>query len=84
MSKVVDEGSAAPILDNTERSGIPASHSEMCKFANKSSPGYTVVVAALKRYAKDAPAIIRFRWDEAHAMLRTKRENEAMELVRGR
>lgn len=82
--QVVDESSAAPILDNTERSGIPASHSEMCKFDSSSSPGYLVAVAALRRYSKDAPPSIRYRWEEAHAMLRRQRETEALELIRGR
>ncbi|MCJ1486390.1 hypothetical protein MMC06_006567 [Schaereria dolodes] len=79
---VVNESSAAPILDNTERSGIAACHSQMCKFASKSSPGYKTVVAALMRYSREAPGIIESRWREAHDMLRTIRSIEAAELVR--
>ncbi|KAI9710443.1 MAG: hypothetical protein M1812_007411 [Candelaria pacifica] len=79
---VVDESSAAPILDNIERSGIPACHSEMCKFAGKHSPGYKLVVAALIRYSREASSVITFRWQEAEAMLRTRRAIEAEELVR--
>ncbi|KAI9762275.1 MAG: hypothetical protein M1835_008049 [Candelina submexicana] len=79
---VVDESSAAPILDNIERSGIPAYHSEMCKFASKNSPGYKLVVAALVRYSREAPSVIVSRWREAEEMLRTRRAIEAQELVR--
>jgi len=82
--QVVDESSAAPMIDNIERSGIPASHSEMCKFDSSSSPGYQVAVAALRRYSRDAPASIRHRWEQAHAMLRKLRGNEAKELARDR
>ena len=32
---VVEESSAAPILDNTERSGIGATHSSMIKFSQQ-------------------------------------------------
>ncbi|KAL9047125.1 MAG: hypothetical protein Q9214_000216 [Letrouitia sp. 1 TL-2023] len=78
---IVDESSAAPILDNTERSGIAASHSEMCKFSCKSSPGYTVVVAALRRYERDAPARIEKRWREVIQRLQKTREEEAQELI---
>jgi len=79
---VVDESSAAPILDNIERSGIPADHLHMCKFENKHSPGYKVVVAALIRYAREAPARVDVRWRDADEMLRTQRSVEAAELIR--
>lgn len=70
-------------MDNIERSGIPACHSEMCKFAGRYSPGYKLVVAALIRYSREAPEVITFRWREADDMLRTRRAIEAEELVRG-
>ena len=78
----MDESSAAPILDNTERSGIPASHSEMCKFKSASASGYRTVVSAIRRYCKDAPATIQFRWEKADEMLSIERANEASELTR--
>ncbi|KAL9606062.1 MAG: hypothetical protein Q9179_000742 [Wetmoreana sp. 5 TL-2023] len=46
---IVDETSAAPMLDDTERSGIAAGHRGMCKFESKDSPGFRTVIVALKR-----------------------------------
>jgi hypothetical protein len=81
-SKVVDEASAAPILDNTERSGIPASHSQMCKFEDSRSMAYKTIVSALMRYERAAPAVIAARWVQSKEMLLTLRRNEASELMR--
>ncbi|MCJ1309136.1 hypothetical protein MMC25_002791 [Agyrium rufum] len=78
---VVEEYSAAPILDDTERAGLPYDHRHMCKFESKSSPGYRLVVAALIRYANAAPGVVPRRWAEAIDMLKQKRINEAAELV---
>ncbi|KAF6234922.1 hypothetical protein HO173_006852 [Letharia columbiana] len=80
---IVDASSAAPILDNTERSGIAADHSHMCKFENSDAPGYRIVVAALMRYARESPALVESRWSQAKEMLRTQRSAEATELTRG-
>lgn len=82
-NQVVDESSAAPILDSTERSGIAADHSHMCKFENSDAPGYRTVVAALLRYARESPALVESRWSQAKDMLRTQRFAEASELTRG-
>ena len=76
----MDEASAAPILDNTERSGIAAGHREMCRF-DKASTGYRTVVAAVRRYALEAPSTIAFRWVKARERLRVERVNEASELI---
>ena len=78
---VVNEDSAAPILDNTERSGISATHSEMCKFKTTQAPGYRTVIAALRRYSRDAEGLIHRRWQESRKSLATQRSNEASELV---
>lgn len=51
---VVCEDSAAPIWDNTERSGIHATHSDMCRFASPESPDFPIILAALLRYAREA------------------------------
>lgn len=82
-NQVVDESSAAPIFDSTERSGIAADHSHMCKFENSDAPGYRNVVAALLRYARESPALVESRWSQAKDMLRTQRFAEASELTRG-
>lgn len=66
---IVDETSAAPILDDTERSGIAADHRNMVKFDTKDSPGFRTVVAALKRWAQDAPGLVRTRVVDASTMV---------------
>lgn len=78
---VVNEDSAAPIWDNTERSCIYATHSEMCKFESTESPGYKVVLAAMLRYAQEAPDMVEKRWLEAGKILAKQRLNEAAELT---
>ena len=55
---VVSEASAAPILDDTECSGIAADHRGMCKFENRNSPGFRTVMAALRRYCQEAPEMV--------------------------
>jgi len=80
---IVDEASAAPILDNTERSGIAADHRGICKFETSSSQGFRTVVAALQRYSRNAPEIVKARTLRAAATLGTQRWNEARELVGG-
>jgi hypothetical protein len=78
---VVKESSAAPILDNTERSGIDATHSRMVKFSKTNSSSYRTVIAALTRYCREAPKLIARRWEMALAALARTRSNEAFELA---
>ena len=81
IPQIVEEHSAAPILDNTERAGLPYGHRDMAKFESRTSPGYRLVVAALLRYTREAPEAVSVRWLQAEEMLRIKRHNEAAELV---
>lgn len=55
----------------------------MCKFESIRSPGFSVIAATLKRYARDAPEIIDTRLDESTKMLDERRKREALELVKG-
>jgi hypothetical protein len=80
---IVDETSAAPILDNTERCGIAADHRGMCRFERNTSQGFRTVVAALRRYGQEAPQIISSRWTKTAEMLSENRRHEAMEMLRG-
>ncbi|KAL8893330.1 MAG: hypothetical protein Q9192_005376 [Flavoplaca navasiana] len=70
---LVDEPSAAPVIRDVERAGIQRDHSHMCVFENKDSPGFTLVVDAIQRYAAEAFEPIRRRWviesDEKHRRL---------------
>ncbi|KAL8816406.1 MAG: hypothetical protein Q9223_004580 [Gallowayella weberi] len=78
---VVKEHSAAPILDDTERAGLPYDHCNMCKFESRTAPGYRLVVAALMTYTLNAPSTISQRWISATEMLKAKRATEAAELM---
>ena len=78
---VVEQSSAAPIIDTTERSGIHATHAGMVRFSNSSSTGYQTVIAALRRYCKDAHQIISHRWQQARTALHQARLSEASELM---
>ena len=78
---IVDEASAAPILDNTERCGIASDHRGMVKFGKGSSQGFRTTVAALRRYCQEAPYIIRGRWIKAAEALNKSRRQEAMEIL---
>jgi hypothetical protein len=80
---IVHVTSAAPILDDTERSGIAADHRGMCRFATSSDQGFRVVVAALRRYMQEAPEVVRNRVIRESAVLDEQRRHEAMELVQG-
>ncbi|KAJ5113203.1 hypothetical protein N7456_001737 [Penicillium angulare] len=78
---IVEETSAAPILDNTERCGINADHSKMCKFESPSDQGFRTAVAAIRRYAREAPCVIQKRCQRASEVQRSDRMAEAAELV---
>lgn len=78
---IVDEASAAPILDDTERSGIAADHRGMCRFEGKDSPGFRTVMAALKRYCHDAPEVIQSRRANAKTDMEARRWSEAGDLL---
>ncbi len=78
---VVEEKSAAPIWADTERSGIWADHSQMCKFGSMEAPGFVVVRATLQRYAHGANDTISQRWTQATEYLTRLRTTEATELV---
>lgn len=78
---VVEESSAAPIVDSTERSGIHANHSQMVRFADPHSSSYRTVLEALVRYCGKAPPIIARRWQHADQFLTESRSQEAIELM---
>lgn len=80
---IVDEASAAPILDNTERCVMEGDHREMCKFGSSSSQGFRTTVEALRRYSREAPQVIEGRCIKASEMLRNNRRHEAREMLNG-
>jgi protein SERAC1 len=78
---IVEESSAAPILADTERAGLPADHRNMAKFESPKAGGYRLVCSVLLRYSRDAPEVIERRWRQAVKMMETARQNEAAELL---
>ena len=80
---IVDESSAAPILDETERAGIAADHRGMCKFEGKDEAGFRTVVAAVRRWTVEAGTVVAARCERAGEMLRDEGWNQARELVGG-
>jgi hypothetical protein len=78
---VVEESSAAPILDGTERCGLVGDHRSMCKFAKATEQGFRTVVAAIKRYEQSATNVIKQRQAAASKALMEMRMLEANELV---
>ena len=78
---IVTEASAAPIIDNTERCGIAADHQRMAKFDNPSDQGFRTAIAALRRYAREAPSVIQRRYQRAVSVRRDDRMIEAAELL---
>jgi hypothetical protein len=79
---IVDETSAALIVDGTERSDTVADHSDICKFESRNSPGFRTVVAALRRYCREALETIKARSARASVMLSNQRWHKATELVK--
>ena len=59
---LVDESSAAPVIQDVERAGIQQDDSHMCTFDNDGTPGFHLVTEAIQRYAAEAPQAISKRW----------------------
>jgi hypothetical protein len=77
---IVDRASAVLEIDNTEKTGIHATHSQMVKFSSPASSNFRTIVEALSRYCQDAPRIISHRWQQAIPTLNQLRASEAFEL----
>jgi hypothetical protein len=80
---VVDEESAAPVIEGVERMGIERDHSHMCKFEDESAPGYDVVAEAIQRYADEATTTISKRWIEERRIRDVERREAAEEILGG-
>ena len=78
---IVEETSGAPIIYDTERCGIAADHSGMCKFSSNANQGFRSSISALRRYAREAPGVIQKRCQRAANFQRNERFIEAAELL---
>ncbi|PGH16459.1 hypothetical protein AJ79_01790 [Helicocarpus griseus UAMH5409] len=83
MSKgyIVSSTSAAPAWEDTGRSGLPSTHSGMCKFNDRNEPGYRVVRGILQRYVAKAGLVIPARLAKAKQYLQSRRQYEATEIL---
>ncbi|EDN02164.1 predicted protein [Histoplasma mississippiense (nom. inval.)] len=77
---IVEESSAAPVIEGVERMGIEADHSSMCRFESEKSPGYEAVAEAILRYTREAPGEIANRWAQEHRARRNNMREEAERL----
>ena len=81
-SKIVEESSAAPMMiGGVERAGIGADHRDMVRFTEAGDAGFRTVVAAIRRYAEDAPRVITERHRFAREEAERRRMAEARELL---
>ena len=78
---IVEESSAAPLVDDTERSGIHANHSDMIRFSDGNVSSYRTVIEALRRYCHLAPPTISHRWRKARETFARARSDEAFEIT---
>lgn len=78
---IVEQGSASPQLPNVNYYGIEATHSGMCKFESKSSPGYLNVSTTVKSWVLAAPPVIESRWVDEERYRLQLREVQAKEML---
>jgi hypothetical protein len=79
---IVDNISASPPLPGVKYFGIEATHSLMCKFETKNSPGWSNVAGSIKTWVEDSPGLIESRRiKERDDRFRMDRE-QAAELMR--
>lgn len=76
-----DQDSAGPLLPDVVYFGIEATHSNMCKFESKNSPGYLNVSTTIKTWVQECLPTIQARWDMERRTRRQIREAQAAELL---
>jgi hypothetical protein len=75
-SMVVDQLSASPLLPDCTYFGIENTHSGMCKFDSKNSPGWTNVSVTLKSWIQEAEPAVQRYWSDEMMARRQKDESE--------
>lgn len=78
---IVTHSSAAPAWDNTGRSGLPATHSRMCKFRDRNEPGYKAICGFISRIKGKADQDCSTRSKLADDYLAAQRKSEANEIL---
>ena len=78
---IVDQKSAGPGLPDVQYFGIEATHSGMCKFESKNSPGYRNVSVTIKSWVEESPQVIQGYWELEKRQRRQMKEAQAAELL---
>jgi len=78
---IVDQASASPLLPDVQYFGIEASHSGICKFESKNSPGYLNVSTTIKSWVTECLPVIKARWEMERNTRTQAREAQAKELL---
>ncbi len=79
---IVDQNSAGPLLPDVTYYGIEATHSGMCKFQSKYSPGYLNISTTVKTWIGECPNLIRSRWELERKMRLQVQQAEAREIMK--
>ncbi|KAG9232848.1 hypothetical protein BJ875DRAFT_65725 [Amylocarpus encephaloides] len=78
---IVDNISASPSLPGVKYFGIEATHSGMCKFDTKNSPGWANIAGNIKTWVEESPQVIearRFKEREDRTRNAAEKANELM------
>jgi len=78
---IVDQISAGPNLPDVQYFGIEATHSGMCKFESKNSPGYRNVWVTIKSWVEESPPVIAGYWERERRSRKEKLEADAAALL---
>ncbi|RDW74909.1 hypothetical protein BP6252_06051 [Coleophoma cylindrospora] len=81
QSLVVDQISAGPMLPGVTYFGIEATHSGMCKFESRNSPGYLNISSTIKSWVVESPQLVNARFDIEKATRQQESETRAKELL---
>ncbi|KAF4637819.1 hypothetical protein G7Y89_g285 [Cudoniella acicularis] len=78
---IVDQLSASPQLPGVQYYGIEATHSGMCKFESKNSPGYTNISGTIKTWVTESPQVIQHRREAEKQKRFRDKTDQAAELL---
>lgn len=80
---VVDPSSASPQLPGVTYYGVEATHAQLCKFENPSSPGFRALSTDLRQWVLEAPDFIAVRWDVEEHDKAARMQYEVQERISG-
>lgn len=78
---IVDQISASPQLPGVVYYGIEATHSGMCKFESKNSPGYSNISGTIKSWVEESPRVIESRRESEKQKRWRDKNDQAAELL---